>query len=399
MRTVRRAIGPIVTTGAAMVAAGVVVANPILVPRSDVQIPAVALSAGTADSMLDKSFLDAIAPAPTESTSPLSVLKQLVSALAADAKYIGKNAIVDAFVAGVGAVNPDLGTIDNTFVAPPVAPAPVPAPVAPPVYAPAPDLSSLVPAQVPHVDASVLSATIASVPVAVTSAASTFVNGAVVPAVEQVISSIAYDATYISANVLKAAFAVGAAVAAEPGLIGDTLTALVNGDISGALQNAVKAVVKVVEIPFTSSMLIINAIKDIIENHIDELIGVFGPVVAPPVSVPSAGDGSDVTVTPAPITRRPDTEILVSNRLRANGVNTAPAASATITSTIAALSPRSAAALPAFDAGLRGPRQAAVAVRDAVRSVGEQVAAAVEKPVAPAGKAATVRARGAAAAR
>ncbi len=289
MRTVRRAIGPIVTTGAAMVAAGVVVANPILVPRSDVQIPAVALSAGTADSMLDKSFLDAIAPAPTESTSPLSVLKQLVSALAADAKYIGKNAIVDAFVAGVGAVNPDLGTIDNTFVAPPVAPAPVPAPVAPPVYAPAPDLSSLVPAQVPHVDASVLSATIASVPVAVTSAASTFVNGAVVPAVEQVISSIAYDATYISANVLKAAFAVGAAVAAEPGLIGDTLTALVNGDISGALQNAVKAVVKVVEIPFTSSMLIINAIKDIIENHIDELIGVFGPVVAPPVSVPVPG--------------------------------------------------------------------------------------------------------------
>lgn len=385
----RRAIGPIVTTGVAMAAAGVVVANPILVPRSDVQIPAVALSAGTADSMLDKSFLDAIAPAPTESTSPLSVLKQLVSALAADASYIGKNAIVNAFVAGVGAVNPDLGTINNTFVVPPAAPAPTP--VAPPVFVPTPDVPSVV-AQVPHVDASVLSATIANVPVDITNAASTFVNGSVVPAVEGVISSFAFDATYISTNVIKAAFAVGAAVAAEPGLIGDTLTALVNGDINGALQNAVKAVVKVVETPITSSMLIINALKNIIESHIEELLGIFQPVVTvdPPASTPSTTDGTDLTVTPAPITRVPGAEVLVSNRLRNRGANNVPAASA-----VADLSPRSAAALPAFDAGVRTPRQAAVAVRGAVRSVGEQVATAVEKPV---GKA-VARARGAAAAR
>ena len=115
----RRAIGPIVTTGVAMVAAGVVVANPILAPRGDVQIPAVSLSAGTADNMLDQSFLDAIAPAPPQSNSPLSVLKQLVSALAADATYLGKNAIIDAFVAGVGAVTGPQLSPGTTTVVPP----------------------------------------------------------------------------------------------------------------------------------------------------------------------------------------------------------------------------------------------------------------------------------------
>ncbi|MGV1006915.1 MAG: hypothetical protein ACOYEV_19615, partial [Candidatus Nanopelagicales bacterium] len=303
-----------------MVAAGVVVANPILVPRADLQIPAVSLSAGTADSMLDKSFLDAIAPAAPESNGPFSVLKQLVSALAADATYLGKNAIVDAFVAGVGAVSgPDLGAVNNTYVAPSAPPAAL-------VVSPPPDLSTQVPALVPHVDVSVLSA--ANIPTDIVNATSAYVDASVVPAVEQVLSAIAYDATYIGKNVLTAAYAVGAAVAAEPGLIGETLTALVNGDIKAALENAVKAVVKVVETPFTSSLQVINAIKNVIETHLKELVAIFtpaAPVDVPATPAPSAGDGTDLPSVPAPSGRRPrvgDIPILASSRV------TAPRASA-----------------------------------------------------------------------
>lgn len=378
MRTVRRAIGPIVTTGVAMVAAGVVVANPILAPRGDVQIPAVALSAGTADSMLDKSFLDAIAPAAPESNSPFSVLKQLVSALAADATYLGKNAIVDAFVAGVGAVTgPDLSPVTGTFVPPVAPPPPVVSPIAP-VVVPAPDMSNLVPPILPHVDASVLSATIASVPPELANVTSTFINGSVVPVVQDVFSALAYDATYVGKNVLTAAFAVGAAVAAEPGLIGDTLKALVNGDIGGALQNAVKAVVKAVETPITSSMLIINAVKDIIENHLVELENLFFPipqaVITPGVTSP------DQPVAPSAGGRRALAELPVVVARTSHSPSALAASS------------RSAAAKPRAAAALAVPRQAADAVRDVVTSVGEQVSAAVQKPAAAAGKA-TARAR------
>ncbi len=373
----RRAIGPIVTTGVAMVAAGVVVANPILAPRSDIRIPAVALSAG--DDMLDKSFLDAIAPAAPESNSPLSVLKQLVSALAADATYIGKNAIVDAFVAGVAAVS---GPVPATT--PVVSPQPVaPAPVNPSVVSPAPDYSTLVPDQEPYVDPSTLAATMASVPSTLTNQTSAFINGSVVPAVENVVSAIYSDATYLTKNVLTAAFVVGVAVAAEPGLIGDTIKALVNGDFQAAFRNAINAVVKVVEIPITSSMLIINAIKDVIENHLQEINDAFNPGSSDPQTPAVDGGGDTPSVTP-PIGRRPSGSPVLMSRTRSNS------AAAAVTRPAAALGPRGSAALPAA-------RQVVGAVRDAVVSVGEQVGAAIHNPAAPAGV--TARSRGAAAAR
>ena len=57
-------VGPVLTTGVALAAAVVVVANPVIPPRSGVQIPSVQLSAGTGDAlcMLDEEFLNAIAP-------------------------------------------------------------------------------------------------------------------------------------------------------------------------------------------------------------------------------------------------------------------------------------------------------------------------------------------------
>lgn len=364
-----------------MVAAGVVVANPILAPRSDIRIPAVALSAG--DDMLDKSFLDAIAPAAPESNSPFSVLKQLVSALAADATYIGKNAIVDAFVAGVAAVS---GPVPATT--PVVAPQPIaPAPVNPSVVSPAPDYSTLVPDQAPYVDPSTLAATMASVPSTLTNQTSAFINGSVVPAVENVVSAIYSDASYLTKNVLTAAFVVGVAVAAEPGLIGDTIKALVNGDFQAAFRNAINAVVKVVEIPITSSMLIINAIKDVIENHLQEINDLFNPGSSSGSTDPQTPvvDGGGAPSLTLPTGRHPSSSpvLLARTRTGASSAAAAPRAAA-------ALGPRASAAFPAA-------RQVVGAVRDAVVSVGEELGAAVHNPAGPAGV--TARSRGAAPAR
>lgn len=127
MKSVRRIVGPILTTGIALLAACVVVANPIVVPRADVQIPAFTLSAGNDETggMLDPAFLNAIAPAPSESDNPFSVFKQLITSLAADATSVGRNAIVDAFVAGVAAVSqPELTAASDPYAAPPVDPYP-----------------------------------------------------------------------------------------------------------------------------------------------------------------------------------------------------------------------------------------------------------------------------------
>jgi hypothetical protein len=117
-----------VTTGVALVTAAVVVANPISAPHADVRVPAVMLSSGNDETggMLDPAFLSAIAPGPSESDNPFAVLKLLVTSLAADATSLGKNVIVDAFVAGVAAVSqPELTAASAPYAAPPVDPYPV----------------------------------------------------------------------------------------------------------------------------------------------------------------------------------------------------------------------------------------------------------------------------------
>ena len=103
---VRGVLGPVLTTGVALSAAAVVLANPVIPPRSDLQIPAVQLSAGTGDAlaMLDEEFLDAIAPGPPASSNPFVVIRDLITSLASDATDLGTSAVVDAFVAGATAV-------------------------------------------------------------------------------------------------------------------------------------------------------------------------------------------------------------------------------------------------------------------------------------------------------
>lgn len=254
----RGAIGPILTTGVALAAAGVVVANPIVAPRADVQIPAVQLSAGSGDAaaMLDQAFLDAIAPSPPESTNPFSVLRQLISSLAADATYLGKNAIVDAFVAGVTAVSqPELTASSTPYY---------------PSLANSPELAASV---LPGLDLDTLGPLVelgAGVAGPVT-----MVQHSVPPVVQTLVAGVVNDAGFVGGQIIVAAFAAGAAVAAEPGLIGDTLEALIQGDLSGALQTAVKAVAA----PLGPAVIILNAVRAVVEKNLGAAAAVLTAVV------------------------------------------------------------------------------------------------------------------------
>ena len=286
----RGVIGPIMTTGVALVTAAVVVANPISAPHADVRVPAVMLSSGNDETggMLDPAFLSAIAPGPSVSDSPFAVLKLLVSSLAADATSLGKNAIVDAFVAGVVAVSdPELTAATAPYAAPSVDPYPVnlPAPIAP--IAPGLDMPSLNPA----------APTVPTVAVDPTSA----IAAAMAPAVREIVSSLVADVGYVGNGLISAAFAVGALVATEPALIVDTLSALVVGDFNGALENAVKVVVA----PLGPPTILYNTLRTVIENRLTQPASnrPTSPAehpVTPEPTTPEPADVPQVVASPAP---------------------------------------------------------------------------------------------------
>ena len=350
----RRVIGPILTTGVSLVTAGVVVANPIVAPRADVAIPAVQLSAGNAETigMLDQAFLDAIAPGPAGSSNPFSVLKDLISGLAADASSMGKDVIVDAFVAGVAAVSPPELTAASSpylsFVGAPV-------PGFPAITDPH-DLSALVPAM-------------SEVAVAAADS-SEFVANDVAPVVREFVTSLAADVEYVSTGLIEAAFAVGALVAHEPILIARTLTALVSGDFEGALANAVKAVVA----PLGPPAMVYNTLQTVVLKYLSPAprnLAAQAPASAPepgarPAPLPTAtGPGESGPSESGPSESGPSTADASSRTARDNRRNGNPVPNSTPAG-IDAIRP---------DSGLAGAaRKAAGAVRDAISVVGEQAA-------------------------
>ncbi len=353
----RRVIGPILTTGVSLVTAGVVVANPIVAPRADVAIPAVQLSAGNAETigMLDQAFLDAIAPGPAGSSNPFSVLKDLISGLAADASSMGKDVIVDAFVAGVAAVSPPELTAASSpylsFVGAPV-------PGFPAITDPH-DLSALVPSM-------------SEVAVAAADS-SEFVANDVAPVVREFVTSLAADVEYVSTGLIEAAFAVGALVAHEPILIARTLTALVSGDFEGALANAVKAVVA----PLGPPAMVYNTLQTVVVKYLSPAPrNPAAPASAPepgtrPAPLPTAtgpGESGPSESGPSesgPSESGPSTADASSRTARDNRRNGNPVPNLTPAG-IDAIRP---------DSGLAGAaRKAAGAVRDAISAVGEQVA-------------------------
>ena len=279
----RRALGPIFTTGVALTAAGVVVANPVIPPRSDVQIPAVQLSAGAGDAlgMLDEDFLNAIAPAPPQSTNPFVILKDLITSLAADATYLGKSAIVDAFVAGATAVTqPELTASSYPYV-PQTRPAPssdlAPAQLDPAALNPL-SLESVLPVELglPTADLSDLS-----------------------PVMAEAVTSMVNDVSYVSNQLVTAAFAAGAMLAAEPALIVGTLWALVEGDVRGALETAVAAV----SAPFAPSRIVLDALHTVITRHLPGAPAAVAPEIEPPAA-PETEPSAPVE-TPEPGTTSP----------------------------------------------------------------------------------------------
>lgn len=272
----RGALGPILTTGVALTAAGVVVANPVIPPRSDVQIPAIQLSAGSGDAlgMLDEDFLNAIAPAPPQSTNPFVIIKDLITSLAADATYLGTNAIVDAFVAGATAVTqPELTALSVPYIPNP----------------PYPDFEGTVAALGP---VSPLSEPLEAL------AAPELVLPAggvadLTPVVAEVVHAVVSDVSYVGHQLVTAAFAAGAVLAAEPGLIVDTLRALVNGDVREALETAVKVVVA----PLGPPRMILDALRTVVEQRLPAFPAVELPVFAMPAPK-TPGPGSSLAAHP-----------------------------------------------------------------------------------------------------
>lgn len=215
-------IGPLLTTGVALSVAAVVVANPVTAPRADLEVPAVKLS-GTGDAldMLDNDFLNAIAPPPAESSSnPFVVLKDLISALAADATDLTRNAIVSAFFAGANAVtNPELTAASYPYFPPSHVP-PMPAG---PAVAPVTVTGTM---STEH-----LIAAAAALP------------ADVVPIASQVVMTLMDDLDAISdGSVLTAAFAAGALLVSEGGRAIGAVAHIVDDGVQAALRTVLAVV-------------------------------------------------------------------------------------------------------------------------------------------------------------
>jgi hypothetical protein len=367
----RRVIGPILSTGVALVAASVVVANPIVVPRADVQIPAFMLSAGNDETggMLDPAFLDAIAPGPSASDNPFSLLKQIITSFATDATTVGRNAIVDAFVAGVAAVSqPELTAAAAPYAAVPVDPYPVDLPpLAAPVVPPW-NISSLSPVA-PAVAALTVDPTLA-------------VAAAMTPVVREFVSSLVADVGYVGNGLISAAFAVGALVATEPALIVETISALVVGDLSGALENAVKVVVA----PFGPPAILYDALRTVLENHFGQPVGNRSTSSADQPVTPAPDTGStDVpqyVKSPAPTTKLDVRQARRNHRdavLPRAEVGSVPGPAAAL----GAIAPRAAAT--ASDAE-SSPRRPVGVAGKAITAIGEQAGVAVHEVAAAVGK-------------
>ncbi len=348
----RRVIGPILTTGVSLVTAGVVVANPIVAPRADVAIPAVQLSAGNTETigMLDQAFLDAIAPGPAGSSNPFSVLKDLISGLAADATSMGKDVIVDAFVAGVAAVSPPELTAASS-------------PYAPFAASPLPDFSAITDPR----DLSALVPSMADVSAAAADSRE-FVANDVVPVVREFVTSLAADVEYVSTGLIEAAFAVGALVAHEPILIARTLTALVSGDFEGALANAVKAVVA----PLGPPAMVYDTLQTVVLKYLAP--APRNP--AAPASAPEPG----VRPAPVPTAPGPSDSGPSDSGPSESGPGVADASSRTVRDDRRHRNPVLGSTPVGIDAvrpdsSLAGAaRKAAGAVRDAISAVAEQAA-------------------------
>ena len=260
------AFGPILTAGVTLGAATVVVANPVVVPRADVQIPAAHVPVtvagvghhGSALDMLDEEFIRAVGPGPTASANPLAALTDLARVLVADAAQMGRTAILHAFATGTRVIaDPVLTSTSYPYL--PAAPSD---PAALPWSGPTP----------PIADA-----------------------GDLGPVVAQALTAVLADVGDVSqARAVVAAFAAGAALASEQLPVLDVVES-VQRDLRGVLLDTA-SVVAALPRP-----------REVIGDGIRTAVKVLPVIVPAPIAVPGFGD------PPVPDTDAPDTDAPVTD--------------------------------------------------------------------------------------
>lgn len=216
----RRALAPFLTTGVALVAAAVVVANPLAPPSRDMQISTTQLS--TSPDLLspsDKSLLSALTPQlPVSNLGP--ALAQILAALAADADRISREV--------ASAISPDV----VVAAADPEQTAYRPEPMAAPF----------------------IESTNAAPLAASTGFASTVADSDVV----QVLNGIVADTSYLGGKVYEASVALVQVIIRVPEFVITAALDLLEGDIAGALDT-VKSVIKAF---FGPGLIILDGIRD-----------------------------------------------------------------------------------------------------------------------------------------
>ena len=264
------AFGPILTAGVALGAATVVVANPVVVPRADVQIPAAHLPVtvagagnhGSAVDMLDEDFIRAVGPGPTASANPLAALTDLVRVLVTDAAQMGRTAILHAFATGARVIaDPALTSTSYPYL--PAAPSD---PAALPWSGPTPPIAD---------------------------------TGDLGPVVAQALTAILADVGDVSgARAIVAAFAAGAALASEELPVLGVVES-VQRDLRGVLVDTA-SVVAALPRP-----------REVIGDGIRTAVKVL-PVIVPALGIPGFGGppvpgfgGPPVPDTDAPVIDAP----------------------------------------------------------------------------------------------
>jgi hypothetical protein len=247
------AFGPILTAGVTLGAATVVVANPVVVPRADVQIPAAHVPVtvagvghhgsahGSALAMLDEDFIRAVGPGPTASANPLAALTDLVRVLVADAAQMGRSAVLHAFATGARVIaDPVLTSTSYPYL--PAAPSD---PAALPWSGPTPPVAGA---------------------------------GDLGPVVTQALTAILADVGDVSgARAIVSAFAAGAALASEQLPVLGVVDS-VQRDLRGVLVDTA-SVVAALPRP-----------REVIGDGIRTALTVLPVIVPDPIAVPGFGD-------------------------------------------------------------------------------------------------------------
>ena len=249
------AIGPVLSTGVALVCAAVIVANPIAVPPKDVQISVAEMSAGLGNrtEVSDPAFWKALAAAAPESANPLSVLQQVLGSLAEHASArIGKQAVAEAWAAGAAAE-------------------PTPAP-------------TMTGAGAPDSRVNVSEPTVSPTP------------GVPTPVVggvdfQQTLTNLASNAQYLGGKIVEAASAAENVIIAVPRLILDALTYAADGDIPAALNSVALAAKALLSPP----LIILAAIQTVIKNGVAGL-----PAVDPAAGTQVGGARSPAALVAEP---------------------------------------------------------------------------------------------------